>query len=130
MGLNSVITSASNNLYKETERSYDWLIKRALLKSKFCGNHEAEAEQLTFALISGWKVLILWENIVNCENGIVELIFGERKWNSELGSRVRDILLTYGRDVRNARELKSAMKLFVEGMAILKEMEKLENGGC
>ena len=119
-------TKISKKQYTDVERGYHWLIKRALKESKYYGNHQACAEggMLTWELISGWKVFILWQQIINSNNEILKHIFGQYKWETEMGRKVKGILMQYGKDIDSAKELKKVMLTFVEAMAVLKELER------
>ena len=112
--------------YKEVEKSYHWLVKRTIGESKFYGNHQAcfESGLLTWELLVNWKVFIIWENIINSDNEILQLFFDEDKWDTILGKRVKDFVMFYGKDVDTAKELKKIFKLFIEAMCVLKEGEE------
>ena len=47
----------------------------------------------------------------------------------EFGNKIREILLDYGKECMTARDLKIRMKLYVEAVAVIKELEKGENLG-
>ena len=112
-------------LSNDVAKSYHWLIKRALRRSKFTGNHEVcfESGLLTWELLVNWKVFSLWEKIINSENGILKLLWGDDKGDTVLGKRVGEILMQYGREVDTAKDLKTNLKLFVEAMVALKDGE-------
>jgi hypothetical protein len=107
-------------------KSYHWLIKRCLGYSKYYGNHCACAESglLTWELQRIWKEYILWEKISNSSNEIMKVLFDKNKWETDLGISVLKNSMMYGREVRSAKELKENMLLFIEAMAVLKEMER------
>ena len=71
-----------------------------------------------------WKVFIIWENIINSDNEILQLFFDEDRWDTILGKRVKDFVMFYGKDVDTAKELKKNFKLFIEAMCVLKEGEE------
>ena len=78
---------------------------------------------MTWDLRILWKEFIMWEQICNSDNEIMRLIFGENKWETELGKNVIQTLMEYGKESNDAKELKENMKLYVEAMAVLKEFE-------
>jgi len=106
--------------------SYHWLIKRCMGENKFFGNHAvcAESGLLTWEMKCLWREFILWKNISNSSNEIMKILFGDNKWETALGESVLRTLMHFGREVKNAKELKSNMLLHVEAVAILKEMEE------
>jgi len=61
--------------------------------------------------------------VCSSKNEIVSLIFGDNKWETELGKKVHPTLVEYGREVRNSKELKANMILYIEAVAVLKAME-------
>jgi hypothetical protein len=121
----------SNKLFKEVEKSYHWLVKRSLGYSKFRGNHCAcaEGELLTWELQIVWRKNVLWEQIANSKNDIVKKIFGNAKWQTDLEKEVKKNLMEYGKEVTDSKGLKKNLKLHVEAVAILKELEKEEGDG-
>jgi hypothetical protein len=115
-------------LLKEVGKSYHWLIKRALGYSKYKGNHIACAEGgiLTWELQIAWREFNLWEQIKNTENGLIRNIFAGKSAETELGEKVVKVLNDYRKEVSNGRDFKRNCKMYVEAMAVLKELEKEE----
>jgi len=116
----------SRKLTVNFAKSYHWLVKRSLGLSKFYGNHMAcvESGLLTWELLKAWKELILWEKILNSENEIMGLLFDDKRWDTLLGKRVFKTIMDFGKDAEGAKEIKLNMMTFIEGVAILKEIEK------
>ena len=83
-----------------------------------------ESGLLTWELLKAWKELILWEKILNSENEIMGLLFDDKRWDTLLGKRVFKTIMDFGKDAEGAKEIKMNMMTFIEGVAILKEIEK------
>ena len=109
---------------ENARKCYHWLVKRCLGRSKFFGNHAAAVESglLTWDMNCKWKEVVLWENIQKSQNVIMEKLFNqENKWDTELGNKVSQTLIDFGRDVEGVKGVKENMMLFIEAMAVLKE---------
>jgi hypothetical protein len=115
----------TGRVWEEIEKSYHWLVKRALGKKKRSGNHVACAEGrvLTFGLRVLWNKRILWEGLTKCKNELVEVFFGKGKWETVLGKSISEGLMEYGKEALTVGEFKDNLGLFVEGMAVMKEVE-------
>lgn len=112
--------------FNDVGKSYHWLIKRSLGYNKFVGNHMvcSESGLLTWELKCAWKEFILWEKICDSDNEIMKVLFGDKKWETDVGKNVRETLMQYGKEVKNVKQLKENMMMFVDAMAVLKELEK------
>jgi len=112
---------------ENARKSYHWLVKRCLGRSKFYGNHAAAVESglLTWDMNCKWKEVGLWENIQKSQNEIMAKLFKQRnKWETELGKKVRQTLIDFGRDLKGVKGVKENMMMFIEAMAVLKEREE------
>jgi len=120
-------TLISSKNMDNARKSYHWLIKRCLRRSKFFGNHAASVESglLTWDMNCKWKEVVLWENIQKTENEIMDKLFRQdNKWETELGRKVCQTLIDFGRDSRGVKGVKENMMMFIEAIAVLKEKEE------